>query len=102
MKDESDWKPPEGEELIVCAALLHKESGRIMLGVRHYCPRMREQINASEGVDFWKGAGIEQGFVDQYGRFLNREDAHKIAKEKNQIRRRCGGDDETLYSENLY
>jgi hypothetical protein len=98
----NDWQPEPNTELIVCAALRHKESGRIMLGVRHYCPRMREQINASEGIQYWKNSQVEQGFVDQYGRFFNREDAHKIATAKNQFRRRCGGDEEELYSENLY
>ena len=51
-----------------------------------------------------------QGFVDQWGNFLTREQAWIIAKENGQIKHRCGGDEfirngETigrLFSENLY
>ncbi len=48
----------------------------------------------------WRWA--EQGFVDQFGVFLTREAAHAITWARGQIRRRCGGDAKTLYSENLY
>jgi len=44
----------------------------------------------------------EQGFVDQHGEFMTREEAHKVAIEAGQIIRRCGGDEERLFSENLY
>lgn len=85
---------------IVCAANRHKESGRIITGARHFDKIMRAQIDASEGSQFWKGS--EQGFINQFGEFLTREEAHAIAKENGQIIRRCGGDEKTLYSENLY
>lgn len=61
---------------------------------------MRAQIEAAEGKDSWKGAA--QGFIDQFGDFLDREEACVVAKAQKQRRRRCGGDEETLYSENLY
>lgn len=44
----------------------------------------------------------EQGFIDQRGAFLTREEAHKVATGAGQIIRRCGGDDGRLFSENLY
>ena len=47
----------------------------------------------------------EQGFVDRFGKFHNREEAWKIAEPAGQIRRRVGGDTingGTLFSENLY
>ena len=44
----------------------------------------------------------EQGFIDQRGEFMTREEAHKVATESGQIIRRCGGDDGRLFSENLY
>lgn len=47
----------------------------------------------------------EQGFVDKFGVFHNRQEAWKIAKDANQIFRNVGGDQSqggTLYSENLY
>jgi hypothetical protein len=44
----------------------------------------------------------EQGFVDQKGRFLTREQARAIAERRGQIRYRCGGDEKKLFSDNLY
>ena len=47
----------------------------------------------------------EQGFIDRFGKFHNREEAWKIAEPAGQIRRRVGGDTingGTLFSENLY
>lgn len=46
-----------------------------------------------------------QGFVDNEGNFLTREEAWKVAERCGQIIRRCGGDTAnggTLYSENLW
>ena len=60
---------------------------------------MHAQIAAST-VRGWNIA--EQGFVDQYGVFLNRKQALGVAEEAEQIIRRCGGDDTELFSENLY
>lgn len=45
---------------------------------------------------------LDEGFIDQFGNFLTREEAHVIAVKQNQIIRRCGGDESRLYSENLY
>jgi hypothetical protein len=42
------------------------------------------------------------GFMTDTGRFVDREEAHTIAKAAGQIVRRCGGDEGTLYSENLW
>jgi hypothetical protein len=43
-----------------------------------------------------------QGFVTTTGRFVGRREAHRIASAAGQIIKRCGGDAETLYSENLW
>ena len=43
-----------------------------------------------------------EGFVDNRGHFLTREEAWDVAVEANQILRRCGGDEGRLYSENLH
>lgn len=85
---------------IVCAAL--RQGSRIICGPRHFDPLMRAQMEAEHpaGATCWRGA--EQGFVDQYGNFYGRERALEIARENNQIRRRCGGDQHRLFSENLY
>lgn len=103
MNDEepkTDWKPDYtlAPRRLVCAAV--KKGERIVTGPRHYDKTMRQQMRASEGLDFWT-VGVEQGFVDQFGDFVNRTEAWVIATEQDQIRRNvsCEG---TLYSENLY
>ena len=87
---------------IVCAANRHVESGRIVLGLRHYDSFMHAQI--ADITPEWKGK-VEQGFVDQFGKFLTRKEAWVVASTQNQIVRRVGGDTKdggTLWSENLY
>ena len=91
--------------VVVCAAIMLKRSGEIICGPRHYDAIIRSQIlskSEEEQEEWFSSANIVQGFVDQQGIFLNRQDALVIAKAANQIRRRCGGDDVALYSENLY
>lgn len=87
------WVP-----IVVCAAL--RKEGKLVIGIRHYDPLMRSTISGGMGSDWWKGA--EQGFVNAKGQFLTRQEAHVVAKQNNQIRHRCGGDEHELYSENLY
>lgn len=69
-------------------------NGYIVTGVRHFCPIMRNQIDAMGGFELlneWQResgeleTGDDQGFVDQYGRYLTREEAYIIAKEAGQI-----------------
>lgn len=91
------WKP--GDTRVVCAALMDA-SGRVVTGPRHFDGTMMEQIKRGPDVDAWRGA--EQGFVDQKGHFLTREQAHEIAARQGQIIRRVGSDEMSLFSENLY
>ena len=92
----SNINPPR---MIVCAAIRNKD-GRIICGARHYDGIMHRQVLSSS--DNWKINKIEQGFIDQKGVFLTREDAFLVAKEANQIIRDCGDDNGKLFSENLY
>ncbi len=87
------------ERQVVCAAIRNKD-GRIICGARHYDGVMHSQILASN--DDWTKSDIEQGFIDQCGVFLTRQEAYVIATERWQIKRRVGGDDGKLFSENLY
>lgn len=91
------WQP--GEPRVVCAAL-KDTNGRIVTGARHFDGVMMEQIKRGPAVDDWRGA--EQGFIDQKGNFLTREEAHEIASRHRQILRRVGSDEMSLFSENLY
>lgn len=58
--------------------------------------RHSDLIGLSERKD------MEQGFITDTGRFVTRTEGHLIAKAAGQIIRRCGGDETTLYSENLW
>jgi len=88
---------------IVCAALCLNDI--IIAGPRHFDSVMRSQIKAIAG-DKKKGmfARAEQGFVDQFGTFYNREDAMKIVKGSGQLfnEERNGVPKECLFSEGLY
>ena len=77
-------RPEAPTQRIVCAAI-RAPSGKITLQIRHCAPPR-----------------YKQGFVDQFGTFLTREEAWKVAIEAHQIIRRVGGDEGRLYSENLY
>lgn len=81
---------------IVCAA--NRKDWVIVCGARHFDNVMREQIKRMN-MDF---KNWEQGFIDQYGNFLTREQAYHVASLNGQIVRRCGGDEGRLFSENLY
>jgi hypothetical protein len=88
--------------IVVCAANRNSD-GLIVAGARHYDDVMRAQIKSSTGN--WRVNTVEQGFIDQFGNFLTRQEAWGVAFRNNQITRRCGGDESgggTLYSENLY
>jgi len=108
---------------IVCAAM-RMDDGKIIVGVRHFSPEMRETLARIYG----KGIKLfgffirkpyhlrvaEQGFIDQFGKFHSRSAAWEIADKNGQIIRPTGfeknpsprksniGDKELLFSENLY
>lgn len=84
---------------IVCAAI-RNDIGTVICGVRHYDTLMHTQIG-NDKTSFWPCATVEQGFVDNKGVFLTREEAWEVAWEAEQIIRDCGCEGE-LFSENLY
>lgn len=92
--------PPER---VIVAAANRYENGLILVGVRHWDNHMHVQALS------YKDSGIlpstkdpVQGFLDNKGHFLNRKQARIIAEKAGQIIKRVGGDEEDLYSENLY
>lgn len=90
----SELSPPR----IVCAAV-QLAGGLIVPSARHLDMTMR-LVLASLGAETMQGS--RQGFIDQHGQFYSREEAWPIALGNGQIIKRCGGDGERLYSENLY
>lgn len=83
---------------VVCAAILVQS--HIICSARHYDRVMWAQISAVNWI--FGDVRAVQGFIDQHGEFLNREDAWKVAEDAGQIIRRVGGDGRRLFSENLY
>ena len=93
----SESKKPR---VVVCAANRSK-SGKIVCGARHWDTAMRGQILV-DGKRPPEWVGAEQGFIDQFGVFMNRQEAWVVAESGGQIRypkNYCIG---TLYSEDLY
>ena len=89
---------------VVCAANLCISSGAIILGARHWDKCMVNHHNLFEIAEV-DTSFDDQGFIDQHGVFMSRQEAWEVAEKAGQIVRRVGGDDAdggTLYSENLY
>lgn len=87
---------------VVCSACRNR-AGQIICAPRHWDMTMHGVAQASTNPASWyEDDWDEQGFVDQWGTFLTREEARVIAIYNDQIVRRCGGDSHRLYSENLY
>lgn len=91
---------------VVCAAI-RAADGEVLLGIRHYDRGMHRQIHCRmDGLKFIHRHDEDQGFVDQYGVFMIREEAFEVALKAGQLLYpdRCGQglDGMKLYSEGLY
>lgn len=101
---------PEQKEIqrVVCAACI--KGAIIICSPRHMDKTCHNLINAidPDTTDWWYDS--EQGFIDQFGNFLTRQEAWVIAARQNQIIRLVGNQTKEdlgkttikLYSENLY
>lgn len=83
--------------VIVCAAI--RLGDKVIIGNRHYDSLMSRVLIQTPEEDWSKA---EQGFVDNKGVFLTREEAWFVAKDANQIIRRIPCKEGVLYSEHLY
>ena len=90
---------------VVCAANryeLKDGSFKIFIGIRHYCWVMHQNM------EFWKTSIKReteiQGFVDQYGVFMDRFEALRVAKDAGQLNvaRLKTSPENKLFSEDLY
>lgn len=107
-ENETYFEPFRDKEVVVSAACLFELDfpdgtyRKVVLPmVRHYSP------DAHVHLSTWKLAGIkfkeiEQGFVTNQYRFLDREQALKLAKAQNQLGKREIVSDVKLFSEMLY
>ena len=91
---------------VVCAAL-RAADGRLLLGIRHYSADMHAQIaRRDDRLRFQNLLDDAQGFVDQNGIYMTREEAYRVADAAGQIvnHAACGVglNGPKLYSEGLY
>ncbi|MCK9234735.1 MAG: hypothetical protein M0R77_00305 [Gammaproteobacteria bacterium] len=102
---------PEGNEApyerrVVCAANKSTNTDKMVTSARHHDINMNEMIKLIHELETLKNEPVSdfklQGFVDQHNVFMTREEAKALAVGNQQIRRKVGGDEERLYSENLY
>jgi hypothetical protein len=109
------WTPTT-RPWIVCAA--NRYGDTIITGARHHDNIMRAAVAAIGGSfdaqdhDAWKrghsvlmsrvpeGGREEQGFIDQFGRFYDREEAMQLALQNDQVNNHKG--ERFLCSEHLY
>ena len=93
-KDNGIEKP---QAVVVCAAC--RMGKHIVLGARHFDAPMRQQMSNTSCN--WKLA--EQGFINQFGEFLTREEAVKVVHESGQqTRTEKAKIGDALFSEDLY
>ena len=88
------------KRVVVCAAICNKD-GKIVAGARHYDSVMRGQI-LQNGVRPPEWFSAEQGFIDQFGIFMTRKEAWKVAEDNNQIIGARDSESKCLTSEDLY
>ena len=89
------------QRVVVCAANRSTKTGKIVCGARHWDSAMRGQVLVDgKRPDEWLSA--EQGFIDQFGVFMTREEAWVVAEAAGQIKFGRDYSKGTLYSEDLY
>lgn len=85
---------------VVCAAILYQDF--IVCGARHFDMPMHSVLGKIPH-HITEAGFVDQGFIDQWGVFMDRKEAFLVAKSARQIRRKTGGkDSKKLYSEDLY
>lgn len=88
---------------VVCAALYDSELDMSICGPRHCDMTMHYIICAMPNDIRDQLRRGKQGFVDQWGKFMTREEAFEVATAAGQIIEKTGNpDSKELFSEDLY
>ncbi len=101
-KDNGIEKP---QQVVVCAACFDKTTGTLILGPRHWDDLMRDHYHMLPESVRPKAVRMEQGFIDQFGAFLTREEAFQIVQKNGQpfdAEANSHGRGKELFSEGLY
>ena len=95
------YKDSSRTRVVVCAA--NRYGDLIIPSARHHDKVMNEVIKAIGWIKH-TGVEVEQGFIDQFGGFMTREEALIVVKQSGQPFdvTRNGGNGRDLYSEGVY
>lgn len=85
------------KQKVVCAAI-RLTGGLIITGARHFDEIMVATLDACEMFQ----PDAAQGFIDQWGNFLTREQAYEVALRQGQYKPWGNHTPGVLYSEDLY
>ena len=95
-------QPKAPVRVVVCAA--NRYGNTIFLGARHFDEVMRMSMEFFDIPKLRAAVGEVQGFIDQWGVFMDRKEAFHVALAAGQVnyrRPKCGPSD-VLFSEDIY
>jgi hypothetical protein len=95
------------QRVVVCAANRSRLTGQIVCGARHWDSCMRDMVIPKDSRGEYIGMPDEwicadQGFIDQAGVWMDRQEAYEVAEKAGQIKYGPEYSRGTLYSEDLY
>lgn len=96
------------QRIIVCAALRFPHLDLVIPGARHYSEDIHRLMNKLKEHGLMpkkreQAVGENQGFLDNFGNYWNREDALVIARAAHQLDgKEKSGSETELFSEDLY
>lgn len=101
-EDELDKRRRSDGRFVVCAA--NRYGTVIIASARHHDPLMNAQIKAFRAAGLIPEKKGEQGFIDQWGVFMDRFEALGVAIRAGQlnVRRKKSPPEDRLFSEDLY
>ncbi len=78
------WEKHNIQRVVSMAACI--VGGHLIVGNRHFCPIMQMTIDNLGIEDRHHNIHEDQGFVDQWGVYMTRQEAWVVAKEAGQIK----------------
>lgn len=78
------WTKDGVQRVVSMAACI--VDGHLIVGNRHFCPIMQMTIDNLGIRDTMHDHEVMQGFVDQWGVYMSREEAWEVAKAAGQIK----------------
>ncbi len=86
---------------VICAAILYGDF--LVCGARHYDTPMHSVLGKIPFHIIDQHEDPQQGFIDQWGKFMSRHEAFEVATAAGQIIQKTGNPNgKELYSEDLY